>query len=492
VEDLSRLEVLAALEIMDSAPDADFDRLTRIAAALFGAEFSLVTILDEERQWFKSCFGIDTLDQSPIDVSFCAYTVAVQHADHLVIPDMTEDPRFVDNPFVTGWPGVRFYAGAPITVRGQRLGTLCVLDTKPRHDLDPQLIRQLVDLAGVASSLVELKDEARVRARTAAELMREEWRHALTLEAGKVGSWVWDLRSGDVSCNDTFRRMYSLPESGRVHMDQVFASIAREDIAAVQKALQVSFDDGSDYEIEMRISDPPRWLTTRGRVYQRDAAGKPLVMMGASLDITDSKQSEQHTRMLLRELNHRVKNTLAMIQSVARQTIRQNPDPQAFIDAFSGRLRTLSDTHVLLADRDWSGVQLYDVIAGQLGPDFQTRADRAHVSGPDMLLPADHALGLGLILHELTTNAHNHGAWANDEGVVTLEWDVTEAPVRGLSLRWVEAGGPAVSEPKERGLGTRLIERSLAKVLDSSVELSFAAPGLRADVWMPLPLEATS
>jgi len=228
----------------------------------------------------------------------------------------------------------------------------------------------------------------------------------------------------------------------------------------------------------------------RGRVYQRDSEGRPLVMMGACIDISESKQTADQTRLLLRELNHRVKNTLAMIQSVARQTIRQNPDPKSFIEAFSGRLRTISDAHVLLADRDWSGVQLYEVIASQLGPKFRTAPDRAEVRGDDVALPADHAVGLGLILHELTTNAHRYGAWSNERGVVEIDWNIQNEPVRGLSLNWREVGGPRVEKPGEYGLGARLIERSLAKVLDSDVKLDFAPDGVTARIWMPLPVEA--
>ena len=184
-----------------------------------------------------------------------------------------------------------------------------------------------------------------------------------------------------------------------------------------------------------------------------------------------------------------MKNTLAMIQSVARQTIRQNPDPKDFIEAFSGRLRTISDAHVLLADRDWTGVQLFEVIGSQLGPQFRTTPDRAEVSGDDVMLPADHAVGLGLILHELTTNAHRFGAWSSDRGIVNIDWEIRDTPVRGLSLTWREKGGPLVQKPDEYGLGTRLIQRSLAKVLDSEVQLNFEPDGVVASVWMPLPAE---
>jgi two-component sensor histidine kinase len=491
VDDPARLHALAALDGLDSRADADFARLSRSAAFIFGAEIALVTLIDKERQWFCSRFGLDHMTEALTETAFCAHAIALPSDDDvLVVLDATKDARFRDNPLVTGWPGIRFYAGAAVVVNGQKVGSLCVIGTQPRAAVDDGMIEQLANLAGLTSTLFSLKDEARVRARTAAALVREEWRHALTLEAGKVGSWVWDVRTGEVSCNDMFRRMHGLAEGVPVRVEDVLNATHPLDRPMVEAGINASFQDGTDFSAEARIAATGRWLTMRGRVYQRDANGKPLVMMGVSIDISESKQSADHTRLLLRELNHRVKNTLAMIQSVARQTIRQNPDPKDFIEAFSGRLRTISDAHVLLADRDWSGVQLYEVIASQLGPAFRTDPDRAEVHGEDVTLPADHALGLGLILHELTTNAHHHGAWSDDKGVVSIDWEIRQAPTPGLSLTWRESGGPAVTKPVEYGLGARLIERSLAKVLDSKVVLNFEPGGVVAHVWMPLPAEA--
>lgn len=491
VGDPARLQAVAALEMTDSPVDVDFERLSRTAAFVFQTDLAFVTLIGAERQWVRAGFGIDNAAAERLtDMSICAHALALpDHQPALVVPDASRDDRFRDSPLVAGSPNVRFYAGAPIIAGGHKVGVLCVMGNKPREAWEPGLVEQLVDLAAMASTLFALKDEARVRARTAAALVREEWRHALTLEAGKVGSWVWDATTGVLACNDMFRRMYGLPDAAKVRLEDVLAATHEADRARVETGLQASFRDGVDYDAEARVGATGRWLTMRGRVYQRDAEGNPLVMMGVSIDITESKQSADHTRLLLRELNHRVKNTLAMIQSVARQTIRQNPDPQDFIQAFSGRLRTISDAHVLLADRDWSGVQLYEVIASQLGPRFRTSPDRAAVTGEDVTLPADHALGLGLILHELTTNAHRHGAWSGSDGVVSIDWEVRKSPDRGLSLTWRESGGPSVTGPAEYGLGARLIERSLAKVLDSEVKLDFDPAGVVAHVWMPLPAE---
>ena len=488
VEDPARLGALAALDVLESEPDQDFDRLSRMAAHAFGTEISLITLIGEDRQWFRACFGTDGVTEAPTQTSFCAHMLAVPaHERTMVVLDATQDERFIDNPLVTGWPHIRFYAGAPITVAGQKVGSLCVIGKHARDAVTPAQLEQLEDLAGLASALFALKDEAKVRARTAAALIKEEWRHALTLEAGKVGSWVWDLRSNEITCNDTFRRMLDLRETGPIRAGHVLQATFPADRDRIRAEIEASLRDGTDFDAEARVGLSGRWLTLRGRVYQRDTEGKALVMMGACIDISDSKQTADNTRLLLRELNHRVKNTLAMIQSVARQTIRQNPDPQAFIEAFSGRLRTISDAHVLLADRDWSGVQLYEVIASQLGPNFLTAPDRATVTGDDITLPADHALGLGLILHELTTNAHRHGAWSDEAGTVAINWEIHNEPVRGLALHWRENSVYPVEEPKEHGLGVKLIQRSLAKVLDSTVDLHFPPEGVAADIWVPLP-----
>ncbi|MGV3650094.1 MAG: sensor histidine kinase [Devosia sp.] len=476
----ARLAALSALSILDSANDPDFDRLSRLAATLFAAPVGLVTLIDTDRQWFKSCYGTDVRETST-GISFCAHTIA-SAASHMIVPDMLADPRFADNPLVTGEHKIRFYVGAPIIVKGEKLGTLCVLDRVARHDVQPAQIEQLTVLAETAAALFALKDESRVRARTAAELIREEWRHALTLEAGKVGSWIWDVRSGVITANDILRRLFGFDPQAEVRVEQVFSAMDAASREQVQAAVDASFRDGVDYHSEFRLTSG-RWLMGRGRVYQRDATGAPEIMMGVNVDITEAHEGADRTRVLLRELNHRVKNTLAMIQSLARQTLRQNSDPQRFIEAFSGRLRALSEAHALLADRDWTGLQLFEVVNSQVFA-HDREAQQIRVEGEDFHLPPDHALGLGLILNELTSNARRFGALSVASGRVVLRWARDTNGV--LVLNWKETGGPAVSEPDQRGLGTRLIERSLDKVLGSAVALRFLEDGVEARITLPL------
>jgi PAS domain S-box-containing protein len=484
VTNAARRNTLAALDVLDSGDDADFDRLALIAARIFDAPIAVITLIDAERQWFKARHGL-TIRETPIELSLSAYAIADSRNPYMCIGDTAEDPRFQDNPLVTGGPRIRFYAGAPITVHGQRLGALAVSAPEPRELVDPAQIEQLIALAETAGALFELKDEARVRARTAAELIKEEWRHALTLEAGKVGSWVWDLRTREVVANDILRRMFGIDPVKPVHSDDIFAAVHPDDRAAMDAALEATFEQGVDYVSEFRVNSG-RWLIGRGRVYQRDAAGRPQVMMGVNIDITDAREAADHTRHLLLELNHRVKNTLAMIQSLARQTLRQNPSPQTFIDAFSGRLRTLSEAHALLSDRDWTGIGLRELIGLQVGPYVLSDPAQLTIEGKDVRLPPDHALGLGLILHELSSNAVKYGALSTERGRIGISWTIESGPEPRVEMCWKESGGPPVQEPEDTGFGTQLIQRSLDKVLGSQVRLAFPRAGVEARIAFPL------
>lgn len=145
--EVERVEVLHRLKLLDSAPEERFDRLTRLAKRLFNVPIALVTLVDKDRQWFKSCVGLDAT-QTPRDISFCGH--AILKDELMLVPDASKDERFHDNPLVTGAPNIRFYAGYPLTVpHGNKLGTLCLIDTRPR-ELDEEERALLRDLAQMA------------------------------------------------------------------------------------------------------------------------------------------------------------------------------------------------------------------------------------------------------------------------------------------------------------------------------------------------------
>lgn len=188
-----------------------------------------------------------------------------------------------------------------------------------------------------------------------------------------------------------------------------------------------------------------------------DGTGRLISVNLQLLNVTERKRAEETQKLLVGELNHRVKNTLASVQAIARQTLRYSSVPSDFAPTFIGRIHALAAAHSLLSGATWQGAKLRDLVEGQLeigafGP------DRFETSGPDLELAPEPALHLALVLHELVTNAHKYGSLSVPDGKVTLTWSLAESI---LEMRWSERGGPPVSVPTRKGFGTALIERSL-------------------------------
>lgn len=491
VMDDARRAVLRRLEVIGSADDPDFDRLTRLAASLMSAPVAIVSLVDLDRQWFKSRLGIDDREM-PIGLSFCAHALADAAGGVMVVENTLDDPRFMQNPLVTGERHLRFYAGAPIAVYGQRIGTLCVLDYEPRHRPSDEQLGHLEELAGLAASLFALKDGLRKGALAEAALVREEMRHVLALNAGSIASWVWDLRTGMLECDQLMTRMFDLPPGSRISAQAMFDAIDPRDIKQMRAKLSEALESGEDYAGEFRVKGirPARWLASRGRVVERDADGKPLLVFGVNFDVSEHKHSEERQRNLLRELNHRVKNTLATVQALASQTVRHSSEPSEFLPAFSGRLQALGAAHGLLSDLEWRGITLPDLIDKQVMPFVQPGDPRIELSGAEVLLSPDQALALGLILHELGSNATKYGALSVPDGGVDLSWSVDASTERRrLTIIWREHDGPPVEPPTRRGFGTILIQRSLGKILSGKVSHEFRPEGVYAELSLELENE---
>jgi len=187
-------------------------------------------------------------------------------------------------------------------------------------------------------------------------------------------------------------------------------------------------------------------------------------------------EAARRQRLLIDELNHRVKNMLSVVQSLARQTIGRNPDPATAQLAFEGRLGALARAHDTLTRVHWEKAELADVVEGAL--DSCGVADRVRTGGPAIWLDSRMAVTLAMALHELCTNAIKYGALSNASGSVAFEWRLAESPSRRLTLQWREQGGPSVAPPAHRGFGTRMLERALAGDLKAQVRLDFAPDGL--------------
>ncbi|MGX8011616.1 sensor histidine kinase [Mesorhizobium sp. ORM8.1] len=487
VEDADRLAVLHGLDAMDTAADPDFDRITALAAAIIEAPVALVTLLDTDRQWFKSRIGLDARETAT-DISFCAHAIAAGD-DAMVVTDATLDPRFVRNPLVTGQEHIRFYAGVPMVVAGARIGTLCVLDREPRAFPQAGRLAQLRTLADLATSLFTLKDANRNGAIAKAELAREEKRRAIALDAASLASWVWDVRTDIIDCDVLMAELFNLPPSNRLKARDILRAIDPRDVYQTETRFRDALSGSDDYFGEYRVKglDPPRWIATRGRVVERDSEGKPTLIFGVNYDITERKLGDERQRLLLRELNHRVKNTLATVQALATQTVRHARQPSEFLEAFSARLQALGAAHSLLSDREWRGIGISELARIEVKLFETGDKPRIAISGSDLLLSPDQAVGLGLILHELASNALKYGSLTAPSGKVDLGWKTQgRKGTRRLVLTWRESGGPQVAPPDRHGFGSILIRRSLAKIIDSEVTHEFRPGGVFAEISMPL------
>ncbi len=230
----------------------------------------------------------------------------------------------------------------------------------------------------------------------------------------------------------------------------------------------------------------------------RDGVARPCLVSAAQVgttgdefvtfivDQTAQKKADSHRELLVGELNHRVKNSLATIQAMATHTLRGSPEPKAFQKAFIGRLHAISTAHEILTHTDSGHVGLVDLIRRQVGPYVAIDGDQLVLDGDDISLAPDLAHALGLVLHELTTNAAKYGALSNQTGRIEITWrDVSDGDAPHVRLDWREIGGPAVITPKRRGFGSRLIETSLSHSIDGQAKVSYHQDGLHAVLHIP-------
>jgi PAS domain S-box-containing protein len=212
----------------------------------------------------------------------------------------------------------------------------------------------------------------------------------------------------------------------------------------------------------------------------------------AQREIAERREAEKHRELLINELNHRVKNTLATVQSITAQTLRTSAVETEVRDRIDARLIALSDAHNLLTEHNWEGTTLDRVVEMALRPHRSDREERFEAYGPEVQLSPKTALAIAMALHELATNAIKYGALSNEEGQVALHWQIEEADrEQRLHIIWSEQGGPPVAPPTRKGFGTRLIERGLAAELGGSVQLSYPVSGVICVIDTLLPAVAS-
>jgi PAS domain S-box-containing protein len=334
---------------------------------------------------------------------------------------------------------------------------------------------KVVRFVGVVSDVTERRE-------VIDHLLRQEETLRLAIDAADVGTWDFDIDTDKVVWSDRCYGMFGIKPGEAIDPGTFLARVHPGDQARVQEAMGLARDPTvrADYSIEFRAigrdDHVERWLYVKGKVFFGDD-DKAHRFVGAVVNITDRKRAELHLRLLVNELNHRVKNSLATIQAIAAQSFTgERALPQAQ-EAFSNRIVALAEAHDLLTRENWEGAELHDVTSRLA--DLHGGQARFELSGPSIRLSPKTALSLSMALHELATNAMKYGALSTPDGRIRVVWDLSPDPgAARLDLTWTERGGPLVKPPTERGFGSRLIERGLAAELSGSAAIDFQPDGV--------------
>ncbi|QRM28191.1 PAS domain-containing protein [Microvirga sp. VF16] len=328
---------------------------------------------------------------------------------------------------------------------------------------------------------------------TEAALRKSEERLALAQRAARIGVFDWDVASGAITWMPEQENLFGIaPGSFEGNYEGWSSRIHPADVAKFEKTFREAIARG-DHELAFAHRIPLPDSTFRhieGSMmifYGED--GSPSRIIGVNIDVTKHKHAEQRQQLLIRELHHRVKNTLATVQAIVGSTARTASSIDEFYQGFVGRIVSLARTHNLLTEDLWQKADLEELVQTELGPYEDEARNRITVAGPPLELPSEAAVPIGMAIHELTTNAAKHGALSTFGGQVAVRWEILDRERPLLQFSWIEKGGPRVSTPTRQGFGTRLLQRVLATQLQANVSMDFPEEGLRFSMQMPIPTE---
>lgn len=327
---------------------------------------------------------------------------------------------------------------------------------------------------------------------TEAALRVSEERLSLAQRAAGIGVFDWDVSSNTITWTPQQEVLFGIePNSFEGNYEGWAARVDPADVALFER----SFSEATarrDHELPFsyRIPLPDgSYRNVEGTmVIFYDPDGKPSRIVGVNIDVTKHKQAEKRQNLLIRELHHRVKNTLATVQAIVGSTARTASSIDEFYQGFVGRIVSLARTHNLLTEDLWQKADLQELVETELGPYEDEARNRILIEGPHVELPSEAAVPIGMAIHELTTNAAKHGALSTFGGQVHVRWNAEPAEERPmLHFTWTEHGGPRVTAPTRQGFGSRLLQRVLTAQLQARVTMDFSEGGLRFSMVLPIP-----
>jgi PAS domain S-box-containing protein len=423
------------------------------------------------------------------DVAVVLVDVCMPELDGFQLAAMIrEHPRFQKTAII-------FISAIQVTevdrLRGYEMGAVDYVPVPVVPEVLRAKVRIFAELFRKTRELEQLnvKLERRVAERTAeleasnARLHESERQLRLATEAAEVGIWDVDNAAETLYWPPRVKAMFGISPDVPVSMVDFFAGLHADDKEAVTKAYEAACDpiQRAMYDVEFRTVGKEdgivRWVAAKGQGIF-DVNGKCVRVIGTALDVTARKEAEEQQNLLAREVDHRARNALAVIQSIIRLTRARNVDD--YVAAIEGRIKALARAHTLLSDSRWHGADLATLVREELAP--YRNGDKVSFEGPGISLQPSTAQGLALALHELATNAAKHGALSSVNGRVNLSWRLQPD---ALIFDWVESGGPQISRPTTRSFGLRVIRASIEQQLNGRTTFDWNPGGLRCGFWIP-------
>jgi PAS domain S-box-containing protein len=424
------------------------------------------------------------------DVAVVLIDVCMPELDGFQLAAMIRDhPRFQKTAII-------FISAIHLTdvdrLRGYAMGAVDYVPVPVVPEVLRAKVRVFAELFRKTRQLEQLNRELerRVAERTdelkssTTRLLQSEQLRSLALAAGQMGSWEWDAVSDQFTWDEGQYRIFGVdPRHFKVTAESIAALVHPEDWERLRAAMAGFTEDAQTYQTEFRVRRPNeelRWCI--GAIAAGlDADSRVVRLSGVTVDITERKHAEERQTLLVREVDHRARNALAVVQSIVRLT--RAPSKEAYVTAVEGRITALARAHVLLSESRWRGASLSRLLDEELAPYRRGEFDRIATSGPAIFLDPATAQILALTLHELATNAAKYGALSSTAGKVKLSWELTPM---SLVVRWVEAGGPPVPPMRQEGYGTRVISASVERQLEGSATFDWHPEGLRFAMSIPL------
>jgi PAS domain S-box-containing protein len=376
-------------------------------------------------------------------------------------------------------------------LRGYEMGAVDYVPVPVVPEVLRAKVRVFADLYRKNRQLERLNAELeeRVAARTAelesstARLLESEQRRSLALAAGRMGSWDWDLATNAILWDEGQHAIYGVtPGEFAVTPANFKVLILPEDWERLQVGMDALLRDGEPHQAEFRIRRPNgevRWCASTAAATQ-DETGKVVRISGVTMDITERKDAEERQALLAREVDHRAKNAMAIVQSIVRLTKADSIAEYASV--IEGRIKALSRAHALLSDSRWQGAEMAKLVEEELAPYRSGHVDRIRIAGPKVVLEPTTAQTLALALHELSTNAVKYGSLSQVAGRLELDWTLLPDEI---VVTWRESGGPAVQKPKQTGFGAKIITSSIERQLEGQVSFDWRPEGLFCELRAP-------